>query len=179
MDSSLLKKLRVMLLSAAAVMALLAGCSDDGIGKRYSVTGTVNHAGKPVASGKITFKPADDKAKGSRGAYGDIKDGKYSLTTSDPNDGALVGKYQVSITDLQVDMNALKDETAEFAKKKKLDIPPGMVDPVMAAKAAKAAAKAADKNKGGIPSKYANPASSGLNAEVKAQSNTFDFDLAD
>ena len=51
-------------------------------------------------------------------------------------------------------------------------MPAGLVDPVMAAKAAK-------KAKNGIPSKYSNPDSSGLKAEVKATSNTINFDLVD
>ena len=172
MDFTLLKKIRTVVFSSTCVMMFLSGCSDDGIGKRYAVTGAVNYGGKPVPAGKITFKPADDKAKGTRGAYGDVKDGKYTLTTSDPNDGALVGSYQVSISDLQVDMKAVEDETSDLAKKKTFDMPAGMVDPVMSAKAVK-------KAKNGLPAKYATPATSGLKAEVKAQSNTIDFDLVD
>ena len=172
MDFSLLKKLRNVVFSAMCGMLFFSGCSDDGIGKRYSVTGTVNYAGNPVPNAQITFKPVDDKAKGSRGAYGEVKDGKYTLTTSDPGDGALVGNYLVSIQDIQVDLKAIEGETSEMAKKKKFEMPAGFVDPVMAAKAAK-------KAKNGVPAKYGSPQTSTLKAEVKAQSNTIDFELVD
>ncbi len=170
MAASLLQKFRNVVFGATCIIPVISGCSDDGVGKRYSVTGTVNYAGKPVPSAKVTFKPTGDK--NARGAYGDVKDGKYTLTTMDPNDGALAGNYLVSIQDIQVDLNAVQNETAEFAKKKKANMPAGLVDPVMAAKAAK-------KAKNGIPSKYSNPDSSGLKAEVKATSNTINFDLVD
>ena len=58
---------------AANVLGLLliTGCSDDGLGTRYPVSGTVSYAGQPVAHGRISYIP---EAADGRGASGEIKD---------------------------------------------------------------------------------------------------------
>lgn len=159
--------------STAAALLTVLGCSvDDGLGSRYSVSGMVKYKGSPIATGTIGFSPENQSA---RGASGEITNGSYTLTTQAPGDGAMPGKYKVSIAakgavDAEVAKNMLRDDM----KKKGVDVSklPLNVPPEYLAKAAKQA-------KSLIPEKYASPSSSGLTATVEAKSNTIDFNLED
>src|SRR4051812_27828313 len=92
-DSKILKALAATCTMGALLAAL--GCSsDDGVGKRYSVSGNVTYQGKPLAKGTIGFQPEN---QAERGASGEIVDGAYTLSTQTPGDGAFPGKYKVSI----------------------------------------------------------------------------------
>jgi hypothetical protein len=159
--------------STAAALLIVLGCSsDDGLGSRYSVSGTVTYKGSPLAKGTIGFTPEDQAL---RGASGEINNGSYSLTTQAPGDGALPGKYKVSIAskedaDVEVAKNLLRNDL----KKKGVDASqmPPIVPPEYMMKAAKNV-------KSLIPVKYASPNTSKLSATVEARSNTIDFTLED
>lgn len=156
------KNLQRMVLFATAIAII--GCSGgDGLDKRYSVTGKVTYKGAPVEYGTINFMP--DKPDG-RGATGQIKNGSYTLTTMDPDDGAFPGAYSVTIDALKADLTAVEAE-AKAKGSTSAALPQDMV------------AKAYAKAKNLVPAKYSQPATSGLKAEVKASSNTFNFDLVD
>ena len=58
-----------------------------------TVTGTVTFNGSPLPQGTITFMPV----AGSTSATGEIKDGKYTLSTFKPGDGAPAGDYKVAV----------------------------------------------------------------------------------
>ena len=59
---------------ALPTFLVLASCgSDDGLGKRYPVSGTVTYNGKPLEKGEISFVAEDSKA--NIGASGRITDG--------------------------------------------------------------------------------------------------------
>jgi hypothetical protein len=143
-----------------AALVIVTGCSDNtGLAKRYAVSGTVNYNGKPVEKGTVTFTPT--QADG-RVASGDIADGRYTLTTAEPGDGALPGSYKVTVSGKEMDTTELKaiakggqhHHDGAFAK---------------AVKGAKAL----------VPAKYSLADTSGLTAEVKAQSNTIPLELKD
>ena len=104
----------------------------------------------------MTFVP---EAGGNRVATGEIQpDGSYTLTTIAPRDGAIPGKYRVTIT-------------AE-------EIVPSKVKSAAAARAASSPEEARRApTRSLIPSKYGLPEASGLSAVVEAHSNTADFDL--
>jgi hypothetical protein len=148
-----------------AIAPILAGCGSDGLGKRYSVSGRVSYKDTPVEKGEINFVP-EDATKG-RAAFGVIEGGRYSLSTLGDRDGAFAGKYKVTITSKSVDYSAAE----EYAKSK------GMTKPV--ALPQEAVAKANRDAKSNIPAKYSLPSTSPLTAEVKEESNTFDFPLTD
>lgn len=157
-----LSKLQVLL--TFSVLFLTVGCGfDDGLEKRYAVTGKVTYKGQPVAKGTINFMPV--KPDG-RGATGQILDGDYSLSTQATNDGAFPGEYKVTIDALNADFTQ-----AEAAAKKKgstsVALPQDMV------------AKAFKNAKNAVPAKYSQVGSSPLKAEVKTSSNKFDFELTD
>jgi len=145
-------------------MAGLLGCSDDGLGKRYSVSGKVTYKGQPLEKGLISFISS---APDGRSASGTIENGNYTLTTQDPGDGAFAGQYIVTIASRNADFT----EAADKAKAKgntSSYIPQDFT------------AEANKKAKNAVPDKYSVPTSSPLKAEVKAQSNKdMNFDLVD
>src|SRR5262245_16321016 len=157
---------RVSRLSALFVgLNLVAGCSDDGFGRqRYSVQGTVTYMGENLAKGQISFVP---DAKDGQAASGPIEDGYYSLTTLTPGDGALPGKYKVTV--VATDYDPEKVQTATRA----IGMPPGAAPPQpLVAKVRKEA-------KSKIPTRYNLPTTTDLTADVEARSNTMDFELKD
>jgi hypothetical protein len=147
--------------SVATLAALLVlGCQgDDEFETRYPVSGRVTYKDEPLAEGTINFIPA----KGGRSCYGSIKDGYYSLTTHSPSDGAVPGKYDVTIAATEINMYEA------FTKKKIKGASPTPQEIIRARKA--------EKNL--VPPKYKTPKTSGLTAEVKPETNRFDFDLVD
>jgi dipeptidyl aminopeptidase/acylaminoacyl peptidase len=62
--------------------------------ERFPVSGTITVEGQPLAGGTIVFHPTDPQG---RRATGVIRDGRYAMTTLNPDDGALPGDYKVSI----------------------------------------------------------------------------------
>ena len=152
---------RVIVALGIAAPWIVVGCGeDDGIGRRYPVTGNVTYAGKPVASGMITFNP--ETPDGGRVATGTIRDGYYSLMTMSPDDGALPGSYKVTI------QAKSEDESVRVDAKKG----GGSRNPANIIKVARAA-------KDLIPAKYNSIKDSDLTAVVKEQSNSIPFDLKD
>ena len=157
---------RVSRLSALFVgLTLIVGCSDDGFGRRrYSVHGTVTYKGEKLAKGQIAFVP---EAQDGQAASGQIEDGYYLLSTLTPGDGALPGKYKVTVVARDSDL-----EKVRFAVQKK-GMPPGAALPQpLIAKANKEARSM-------IPTKYNLPTTTDLTADVEARSNTKDFELKD
>jgi hypothetical protein len=146
---------------------VITGCgSDDGLGNRYSVYGTVTYNSQPLEKGTINFAPED--ATG-RAASGLIENGYYTLTTQEPGDGALPGKYKVIITSKDIDMSKAEQL---FKAKLKGQHETSIVPKDFMTKAAKSA-------KSRIPERYGRPDTSKLSAEVKEQSNSIPFDLTD
>lgn len=153
------KSSRVGGLLAGLGLLIVLGCGDDGIGRRYAVSGTVSYKGKPVDQGTITFEPVDTAG---RVAAGTISAGSYSLTTMSPDDGALPGKYRVTIMSKDFDAAIASDPRAKNAE-----------DPQKQAHFANKVAKNL------VPAKYQLADTSTLTATVEARSNRLDFDLVD
>lgn len=148
-------------LSLSLVTLLVVGCGDDsGLPTRYKVSGTIKYKGAPVEKGSVTFVP-DDTVNG-RSATGTIANGYYTLTTHANSDGALPGKYKVTISSREVDLSKAEANAKGGGALRQDDV----------AKANKDAKKL-------TPAKYEIPETSGLTFEVKPSSNTADFDLAD
>jgi hypothetical protein len=82
------------LLIASMAIVTLVGCSRGGSAGLTRVTGEVKLNGQPLKSGTITFMPVS----GTTSSTGEIKDGRYSLGTTTPGDGAPAGEYKVSVT---------------------------------------------------------------------------------
>lgn len=146
-------------LVACGFALAVVGCGGDGLPKRYSVSGTITYKGANVPKGTISFVP-EDQTNG-RAAESSIVDGRYTLSTTGNEDGALPGSYMVRIVAVEQDMSQVKAKAGGGA---------GRQDDVYAAmKSAKQL----------IPAKYQETSTSGLTAKVEERSNTIDFPLTD
>jgi hypothetical protein len=133
------------------------GCGeDDGIGQRYRASGVVTYNGNPVPKGTVTFVP---EGGGGRVATGDLAEyGSFTLTTHTRGDGALAGKYRVTVLATEGDRSKLPK------------VGPGipLIDrkhrPIM---------------KNVVPPKYSNPSTTTLREEVKPQTYYYEIKLAD
>jgi hypothetical protein len=160
-----LSALFVGLTLVAACLLALVGNSDDGFGRlRYSVHGTVTYKGEKLATGQIAFVP---EAQGGQPASGPIENGYYSLSTLTPGDGALPGKYKVTVVARDFDPEKVRSEARAKG------MPPGAAPPQ------DFTAKANKEAKSKIPTRYNLPTTTDLTADVEARSNTKDFELKD
>jgi hypothetical protein len=79
-----------------AALGTLTGC---GGGKTASVSGQVTYQGKPVTGGSLSFSPIPQSGEREPGKPGTATvgpDGNYEVGTYDEDDGAVIGKHQVS-----------------------------------------------------------------------------------
>ena len=152
------------LVPLALATLMLSGCSDDGLGRRYKVSGSITYKGAPVEKGMIMFI---SDAPDGRGATGMIEKGSYTLQTQEPGDGAFPGTYKVTVTSKTPDLAA----AADAAKKK------GATSAYVPGEFVTATLK---KAKDEVPTKYGtlNP-NNNLSATVKESSNTINFELVD
>jgi hypothetical protein len=163
--------LTVLALSAVVVMSS-CGSADDGLGQRYPVSGNVTYNGNALEKGDISFVPDDSKGVGATGI---IENGSYTLSTGGNNDGARAGKYKVTVTAKEDPSAKAKAdfEKARAARKNTAGTEEITVIPKQFMVKAGAAAKSL------IPPGYGDVRSTTLTAEVKAQSNTINFELSD
>jgi len=143
-------------------LGLIGGCSSedaaDNLPPRHPVSGTIKFNGRPLSGATVTFS---SETTGGPGAFGQTdENGQYVLTTSDPEDGAVAGRYKVAIAKFEAPQAPASSGTGDSYE------PPGTV-----------AASAIAKPKAFLPERYASTATSGLSAEVKEEDNTIDFDL--
>jgi hypothetical protein len=142
-----------------AACALLGGC---GGATTAPVSGRVTYNGKPVTAGRIMFYPESGRA-----AVGQLgPDGRYTLTTLQPGDGALLGSHRVAIEATRVGPGSYQaprslEEEVELSRK---GAPGGKV-------------LVAGKVEWLVPEKYARPETSGLTATVRSGPNEINFDL--
>ena len=101
---------------------LLAGCGPSGgdVPPTAPVQGTVTYQGKPVESGAVTFYPGG----GERPGGGLLEaGGKFTLTTFEKGDGAVVGTHKVTVDSL------VDDENVGLGGEMKSNIPLKYSDP--------------------------------------------------
>jgi len=152
------RSLGVYVAAVLFASASLVGCGGGGGAstgpKTYPVSGTVTQGGKPLDGATIQFVLADGKG----GAAGKTdSNGRYTLSTAKPGDGAVAGQYKVAISKFE------QPAAAAGGTSEKDYVPPkeGETAP-------------APKNL--LPAKYASPNTSGLTATVKdSGENKIDF----
>lgn len=82
-----------LVMGAMALGAL--GCGGSA-GKPVPVSGVLLEEGKPLADARVTFNPVES---GGRMAFGlTDSEGRFRLTTFRHNDGALPGRYKITVT---------------------------------------------------------------------------------
>jgi hypothetical protein len=162
---------RFLPLVAFPVLLCYAGCgADDGLGRRYAVTGKVTYKGAPVAKARISLVPIGTDST-ARGAHGEVDNGTFSLTTMSPGDGALPGEYKVTVDAREVDEAKLREESEKAFQKHGMG-KMAMMPPEFQAKFAKEA-------KSSIPAKYQSVEGSDLKVTVKEETNNFELELKD
>lgn len=123
----------------ATGLLALAGCGGSSHPATVAVGGTVSFKGAPLTNGTVRFNPVD--AQKGRPAEGKIDaNGKFTLSTFVPGDGALAGDYGVSVT-------SYKAGEEKLAKDKDLGLNIN--------------------DKSAIPEKYNNAKTSGLKETIK------------
>jgi hypothetical protein len=125
-----------------AMIALGCGGSGPPMGR---VSGTVSQQGTPLTKGNITFVPTSPDGVIATSQIG--PDGTYQLSTAEYGPGAVVGDYQVAVTDIS------PDEVLDYIPKEPVE------------------------SKSQISPKYGDVSTSGLTATVERGGNDFDFDL--
>ncbi|WZO98299.1 hypothetical protein EP7_005359 [Isosphaeraceae bacterium EP7] len=144
--------LRIALSLSLALLGTVGCGSNHGC---VPVGGTVTYKGKPVAEGEVSFVPVEGDGRTGRGEISSA--GVYQLTSFDPGDGVVPGKYKVSV------VSRGPDKPIPAKKKGRMmeEDMQGSGDPL-------------------IPAKYFMPETSGLEREVEAaKTNTFNFELTD
>ncbi len=153
-----------MTLSAASLKSCLAfacvasglmipGCGGEAAPsypKTYPVQGVVTYKGDPLDDAGISFVPDGGQQRGAVGRTN--AEGKFTLMTFVAGDGALPGKYRVTITKSVVEGGQLtEDSSAPSGKTKYL-----------------------------VPAKYSDPSKSGLIATVNEKNeNAITFEIND
>ncbi len=77
-----------------AISMLCTGCSGSSGPKTAPVKGTITIAGKPLPNVGVTFLP---EGKGPTASGNTDQNGNFTLRTTNPGDGAVVGTHRVVI----------------------------------------------------------------------------------
>ena len=117
------------------------------------MSGRVTYKGKPVPNAHVSFTPAEGTSRAAEGLTD--SDGEFTLRSFTTNDGALPGKYRISVIARGPDRPLKPGEVGSGMPGETM---PG--DPV-------------------IPMKYFLPDSSGLTYEVKRGKNFVELELKD
>jgi hypothetical protein len=139
------------LLTVLLLSAWTAGCGSES--KTASVSGRVTYKDKPVANANVSFTPAEGTTRAATGLTD--SSGRFTLGTFSISDGALPGKYRISVIARGPNRPLKPGETGSGMPGETM---PG--DPT-------------------IPTKYFAPDTSGLTYEVKRGSNTVNLELKD
>lgn len=150
-------------------LAGITGCGPSGP-KTHPVTGVVTLDGSPVENAVVSFHPAAGEGRSASGTTD--TSGRFELSTLARGDGAMEGKYRITVAKYQYpdgsvvqapDPDApppesLTDEEFEEVYEEDDDVDPVAVNV--------------------LPQKYSNPAMSGFEADVVPGENTFDLELS-
>lgn len=122
----------LLILVAPLFIFPLSGCGPDGRVAVYPTSGTVTFLGEPMSGGgAISFVPLDGQV--GKAAGGTIDgDGKFTMSTYDPNDGSMAGRFRVVIFQTTVaetetigdtDVEGARDTLTEFSVPESKRIP--------------------------------------------------------
>lgn len=164
------KKNNCWLLICIVSLLFLTGCTGSKASdqpKTVPVSGTVMYNNQPVEGAEVSFMaPGAPQAAAGR----TDKEGKFQLSTFDPNDGAVIGEHVVTITKMEAGAATSKKSDEDL-----LNNPAGL---------AGLSSSEEESGSGGpkhlLPEKYSNATTSQLKETVtEAGPNKFVFNLAD
>lgn len=151
---------------ALCFSAALSGCgsgeSEPDRPAAYPVTGVITYKNAPLEEASVTFVP---QGQNQPGAFGRTDaSGRYSLTTYEPDDGAVSGKYFVTVT--KYEGGAEPPSAGVDESDPNYEPPPDNPRPSAGPKSL-------------IPQKYSQIVTSKLEVTVAEGENNFDFSLED
>lgn len=82
--------------AVAALGTVLTGCGGADNPATYPVSGIIQYKGKPLSNVGVTFSPSQGRAAVGR----TDENGKFTLTTFDPDDGAIEGTHRVTVAEV-------------------------------------------------------------------------------
>lgn len=137
--------------AAGLLLSLCLGCGQGGPELNIApAKGTVKLDGSPLPNAIVVFTPESD---GIPATATTDENGRFTLTTKEPGDGAMVGKHKITVREKPPEPNETITSEEEY----------GPSDP---------------NAKSRIPAMYARPDQSGLTEEVTASGdNDFTFEL--
>jgi hypothetical protein len=144
---------------------LACGCGGNDWPATAAVSGTLSRGGKPVAGATVCFQ-ADGAPRFGYGTTDAA--GRYTVSTFEPGDGAMIGEHAVVIT--------VENPGSAVAA----DVSSDMSSPEYQAayeKGLRAASKPAQNP--AVPARYGSPDTTPLKATVKPGDNIIDFDLSE
>lgn len=110
-------------LFATGLLSLFAGCGSGDRVEVYPTKGVVLFNGEPMmGGGAISFVPLDNQLGKAAGGMID-KEGKFTMSTYDPDDGSMAGKFRVVVMQSTVeeietvgdtDVEGAEDTSGEF-----------------------------------------------------------------
>jgi len=110
-------------LFATGLLSLFAGCGSGDRVEVYPTKGVVLFNGEPMmGGGAISFVPLDNQLGKAAGGTID-KEGKFTMSTYDPDDGSMAGKFRVIVMQSTVeeietvgdtDVEGAEDTSGEF-----------------------------------------------------------------
>jgi hypothetical protein len=151
-------------LALLGLCCVLLGCSQSNRTKTYPVRGTVTYRGKPVSDASVEFlapgasRPATGVTDGN---------GRFRLTTFEPDDGAIVGAHVVTVIKIGSQPPAATNPGQ------------GDNDPAAIEKAMAQSALQQRKARSELPAKYADRRTSDLHVEVAAHESQVEIKLSD
>lgn len=145
----------LLLIHAAAVCLFMMGCTagNQNNPPTSPVTGKVTYKGEAVEGAAVKFLPHDPQAKVANATSG--ADGTYAVSTFEPGDGAMPGKYKITVRKLVSVQQGIQNDGEHAGE-------PAFV------------------NKDMLPKKYMSIGNTPLEFEVTADGdNAFNIDLTD
>jgi hypothetical protein len=101
--------MRVLTVMVTLFSVLCHGCVSGPalpVAQPVPVKGKIAYRGKPLSQGQITLEATD----GGRDAKGKIEPGgRFTLTTNQDGDGAIIGVYRVVVSDADPAVRSTKD----------------------------------------------------------------------
>lgn len=173
----MLSRKLVYLLGFAAVVAFV-GCSGGaGHPDTVKVTGKITYNGAPVAGALVSFAP---EGEGYAASGRTDASGNFTLTSFESGDGAVPGKYKVTVSKMEQKVIQDEGEATEDNPDAAYLAAEAAGEDVMAAGGGGGGAEgaAAEEPKDLLPVKYKSIDTTDLTAEVtEGGENNFTFDL--
>ncbi len=141
------------------VLICFSGCGSPARERTYPVTGIVTQGGTPIEGAVVSFHPTTGEGRSATGTTDAA--GRYHLTSFARDDGAIPGRYGVTIAKFEQAGGAGAAGPGGTDMETEYEEDPTYTPP----------------SQNILPEQYSNVGTSGFQVEVVAGENTHNFDL--